>query len=85
MVETWAVVVMGALTAGAGVARELVSLRRARVRRTSLENLIAGPGGCLRVVDRDAEGAVIEITTGAAPDAGNVPSCRSGERGRPGE
>lgn len=81
MVQTWAVVVMTALTALAGVGREVVALRRCRARRASLENLVAGPGRCLRVVDRDADGAVIEITT-AGSEPGEV--SQNGGPGRSG-
>lgn len=84
MVETWAVVVMAALTAVAGVARELVALHRCRARRASLENLVAGPGRCLRVVDRDADGAVIEIIT-AGSERGEVPQNGLNGSARPGE
>lgn len=46
--------------------RELLALRRYRVRRASIENVVRhlGPGG--RVVDQDPGGSVVEVTVGPA-------------------
>ena len=63
MVETWTLVVVVGSTVMARLARELVAVRRHRLRRASIEKLVAGSTGVLRVVDRDADGAVIDITT----------------------
>ena len=66
MVETWSAVGVAALATVASLIRELVALRRHRVRRDNLEHLVTGTRQCLRVIDRDVDGAIIDITTSAA-------------------
>jgi hypothetical protein len=63
MVDTWTLVVVAGSTVLARLGRELVALHRHRMRRTSIEKLVAGSTSWLRVIDRDADGAVIDITT----------------------
>lgn len=46
------------------VARELIALRRYRVRTASIERLAGAATGGLRVVDRGADGSVIDVTVG---------------------
>lgn len=58
------------VSAAAGIARDLIGLRRQRVRRIDLRRLVetAGPGG--RIVDRGPDEA-IEVQIGEKP--GGVP------------
>lgn len=60
--QTWAVVVVAAATTLAGLTRELVALLRHRARRAHLENLVASAAHSLRLVDRDTDGSMIDIT-----------------------
>lgn len=45
----------------AALCRDLVSLRRHAVRRASIERIVRGRTGVIRIVDRTAEGDVLEI------------------------
>lgn len=55
----WAVLV--GITPIAAVCRDLVSLRRHAVRRTSIERIIRDCTSVIRIVDRATEGDVLEI------------------------
>ncbi|SEQ50915.1 hypothetical protein SAMN05216188_103272 [Lentzea xinjiangensis] len=67
MGNAW-MVALGLVPVVSVLVRELVALHRYRARRTSIENVVRhlGPGG--RVVDRDPDGAVIEVTLDRAVD-----------------
>jgi hypothetical protein len=56
----WAVLV-GSTPIIAAVCRELVSLCRHVVRRASVERIVRDRTGVIRIVDRTAEGDVLEI------------------------
>ncbi len=72
MVDMWTLVVVVGSTALAKLARELVALQRHRLRWASIEKLVAGSANRLHVVDRDADGAVIDIAT-CGQMSGDVP------------
>lgn len=55
-------VVIAAVSASSALARQVVGLLRYRTRRASIERLVAGAEPGSRVVDRDADGAVVEVT-----------------------
>lgn len=84
VIQTWAVVAVAGSTTVAGLVRELVALCRHRARRASLERLVAGEARCLRVVDRDADGAVIDITI-TEHEPADVPQTFPSNLARPGE
>ncbi len=56
----WAVLV-GVTPIVVALCRELVSLRRHAVRRASIERMVRDSIGIIRLVDRTAEGDVLEI------------------------
>jgi hypothetical protein len=68
MVDAWAVgIVLG--SAALGVGRELIALRRHRQRRSSVERVIAHLAPGSRLVDRDRDGAVVDVTIDHATSA----------------
>ncbi|MGW6932666.1 hypothetical protein ACWGE0_21605 [Lentzea sp. NPDC054927] len=66
MSNAW--IALGVLPVVAAVLRELVALRRYRVRRASIESVVGRLGPGSRVVDRDPGGAVIEVTVDRVRD-----------------
>lgn len=68
-VNMWSVLIVSSVSSGCAVARMLVSLRRYRLRRESLERVVTAAGPGIRIVDQDSDG-VIEVTVlGTAADA----------------
>jgi hypothetical protein len=68
-VQTWAVVVVAALTTVARLTSDLVALRRHRARHGNLESLVAKAAHGLHLVYRDADGAIVDITITGLTDA----------------
>lgn len=60
MSDSW-MFALGTAPLVAAVLRELLALRRYRVRRASIENVVRHLGPGSRVVDQDPGGAVIEV------------------------
>lgn len=60
MNTTW-VIAMLAISTTTTIARDLVALRRFHARRTSIKQL-AGLPGCVRVIDHDRDGTVVDVT-----------------------
>lgn len=54
--------VIAAVSAISALARQVVALIRYQTRRASIERLVAGAKPGSRVVDRDADGAVVDVT-----------------------
>ncbi len=60
-VNMWSVLIVSVVSSGCAVARMLISLRRYRLRRDSLERVVSAAGPGTRIVDQDVDG-VIEVT-----------------------
>ncbi|MEV6908392.1 hypothetical protein [Amycolatopsis sp. NPDC051071] len=60
-VNVWSVLIVSVVSSCCAVARMLISLRRYRLRRDSLERVVAAAGPGARIVDQDVDG-VIEVT-----------------------
>jgi hypothetical protein len=61
MIEMSALAV-AVVSAALAFAREVIALRRYRIRRASIERLVASAGPGARIIDRDADGASVDIT-----------------------
>lgn len=59
MSDLW---MLAAITSTAGAVRELIALRRCRARWASIERVVARAMPGTRLVDRDRDGAVIDVT-----------------------
>ncbi|GAA2776998.1 hypothetical protein GCM10010470_07340 [Saccharopolyspora taberi] len=69
MIDVW-VLAVATTTIVAAVAREWFALRRYLVRRRSVERVVASAAPGSRVVDREADGATLDVVTapgGSAP------------------
>ncbi|MET8848516.1 hypothetical protein [Amycolatopsis sp. NPDC004625] len=53
---------IAAVSALGALARQLIALLRYRVRRASVERVIAQAAPGTRIIDRDADGAVVDVT-----------------------
>lgn len=65
MISMWAVVVVA--SAALACVRTLIALQRSAIRRSSIERIVARLAPGSRIVDRDADGAVLDITVGHDP------------------
>ncbi|MEV6909476.1 hypothetical protein [Amycolatopsis sp. NPDC051071] len=62
----WSVLIVSVVSSGCAVARMLISLRRYRLRRDSLERVVTAAGPGTRIVDHDVDG-VIMVTVHRTP------------------
>ena len=73
---TW-VVLVGVTPSIASLCRDLVSLYRQAVRRASIEHIIQNRIGVIRIMDRTAEGDVLEIEVQPSVEQAPEPDLRS--------
>lgn len=78
MSELWSLVIILTRAAPA-IARDLIRLRRYRLRCASIERLAAAAGLGIRLVDSDPTRAILEITVGH-PDHKSVVLVRNPDR-----
>ena len=70
----WAVVVTSLIVA---LCQELVSLCRSIFRRASIERIVRDSSGVIRIVDRTAQGDVLEIEVLPCNEKASGPDLRS--------
>ncbi|MCR6488248.1 hypothetical protein M8542_36005 [Amycolatopsis sp. OK19-0408] len=60
--STTPLLAIAAISALGALTRQLIALLRYRVRRASVERVIAQAAPGSRIIDRDADGAVVDVT-----------------------